>query len=87
VDNFVTMFNDDIERRLEVLEQTLNLYRLHGLDVMRTRNISYHPVPYADAVPTEKGAQGEPRLVETGGARYIYFNIDGGTTWEGVVLS
>jgi len=76
-----------MEQRVAFLEEQLNLYRQRGLDIMRTRNISFHPVPYADAVPTEKGAQGEPRLVETGGARYIYFNIDGGTTWEGVVLS
>lgn len=77
----------DLMKRIVTLEETLNLYRQHGLDALRTRSLSYHPVPYATAAPTEKGAQGEPRLVETGGVRYIYFNIDGGTTWERATLS
>ena len=76
----------DLMKRIVVLEETLNLYRQHGLDALRTRALSYHPVAYTTAAPTERGAQGEPRLVATGGARYIYFNIDGGTTWERAAL-
>ena len=78
---------DELAKRIEAIEQTLDLYRLHGLDVLRTRNISYHPVTTASEAPTRKGAKGELVLVSIGGTNYLYANVDGGTTWERVTLS
>ena len=74
----------EMSARLKVVEDTLNLYRQHGLDILRTLSLSYHPIAWATAAPTGRGALGEPRLVDLTGSVYLYVNVDGGTTWQRV---
>ena len=77
---------EDLREQVRMLTEQLNLYRQNGLDQLRTRNLNYHAVGVSSAIPSEKGRQGEPRLV-TGSPNLIAFNVDGETTWESVALA
>ena len=78
---------EPLTREMQRVTDELNRYKQNGLAALLTRNLAYHNVPYSTAVPTRRDRQGTPELVDTGGVRYIYFNVDGETGWEGVALS
>ena len=77
----------DMQKQQEAMTVEMNRYKQNGLDALLNRNLTYHSIPYETAVPTLRDKRGTPALVFTGGSYYVYYNVDGDTTWKGVILA
>lgn len=61
------------------LQGRLQSYEARGLNFLQFGSLAQHPVAYSTTVPTtaDMGADGQIRVIHTGGLEYLYFRSAG----------